>query len=141
MSVNILYSTTARATGGRDGHAETLDGQFKVDLSTPKELGGNGKGNNPEQLFAAGYAACFLGAMKFVASKGEKVQIPEDTNVTATVGLGGRADGGFGIKVDLTISLPGMDRATAEELIKKTEHVCPYAYATKGNIETTLNIV
>lgn len=140
MSVNVLYRTTARATGGRDGHAETLDGRFKVDLGTPKELGGNDKGNNPEQLFAAGYAACFLGAMKFAASQGDKITLPENADVTATVGIGARTDGGFGITVDLTVSLPGMDRSIAEDLVKKTEHICPYAHATKGNIATTINI-
>ncbi|GBQ06700.1 organic hydroperoxide resistance protein [Saccharibacter floricola] len=140
MSVNVLYRTTARATGGRDGHAETLDGQFKVDLGTPKELGGNGQGNNPEQLFAAGYSACFLGAMKFAASQDKTITLPDETHVTATVGIGARTDGGFGITVDLEVSLPGMDRSVAEELVKKTEHICPYAHATKGNIATTIKI-
>src|SRR5271169_5851515 len=109
MSVNVLYKTSATATGGRDGHAATKDGSFDVKLATPKELGGaGGEGNNPEQLFAAGYSACFLGAMKFVASQGGTPKVPNDTTVTATVGIGPRSEGGFGIDVALAISLPGV---------------------------------
>lgn len=139
MSIQVVYKTTARATGGRDGVAETLDGRFKVKLGTPKELGGNDEGNNPEQLFAAGYAACFLGAMKFVAQH-EKKTLPADTTVEATVGIGPRSEGGFGLEVSLNVSLPGMDKAEAEDLLKKTEVVCPYAHATKGNISTTITL-
>lgn len=139
MSVNVQYKTTARATGGRVGHAETLDGQFKVDFAAPKELGGNGQGNNPEQLFAAGYAACFLGAMKFVAQQ-EKLSLPEQADVQVTVGLGPRSDGGFGLEVSVKASLPGLDKAQAKSLIEKTEHVCPYANATKNNIKTTFEV-
>ena len=109
MSVNVLYKTSAKATGGRDGSAATLDGSLNVKLTTPKELGGGGgAGNNPEQLFAAGYAACFIGAMKFVASQGGP-KVPADTSVTATIGIGPRAEGGFGITAALEISLPGLD--------------------------------
>src|ERR671913_1237938 len=98
MSVNVLYKTSAKATGGRDGHAATKDGALDVKLSTPKELGGGGgAGNNPEQLFAAGYAACFLGAMKHVASEGGTAKVPAETSVKATVGIGPRSEGGFGI--------------------------------------------
>lgn len=140
MSINVVYKTTARATGGRDGFAETTDGSFRVDLGVPKEMGGNGKGNNPEQLFAAGYSACFLGAMKFVAGE-EKIEIPADTHVQTTVGIGPRSDGGFGLEVAIEVSLPGMDRTKAAELVKKTEFVCPYANATKGNIKTTVTLV
>ena len=108
MSVNVLYRTSARATGGRDGHSATLDGAVDVNLSTPKELGGaGGSGVNPEQLFATGYAACFLGAMKFVASQGGP-KVPADTAVTATVGIGPRSEGGFGLDIALEISLPGV---------------------------------
>ncbi|MDF7673432.1 organic hydroperoxide resistance protein [Acetobacteraceae bacterium ESL0709] len=139
MSVNVLYRTTARATGGRDGHAETLDGRFKVDLGTPKELGGNDQGNNPEQLFAAGYAACFLGAMKFVAQQ-EKISIPTQASVQVTVGLGPRSDGGFGLEVSIEASLPGMDAPQAKSLLEKTEHVCPYANATRNNIKTMVQL-
>src|SRR3712207_4166326 len=112
MPVDVKYTTTATATGGREGQARTEDGSLDVKLSTPKELGGGGgPGNNPEQLFAAGYAACFLGAMKFVASQGGTAKVPNDTSVTSTVGIGPRSQGGFGITVALNISLPGVDRA------------------------------
>ncbi len=141
MSVNVLYSTQATATGGRDGHAATKDGSLDVKLSTPKELGGGGgSGNNPEQLFAAGYSACFLGAMKFVASQGGP-KVPDDTNVTATVGMGPRSEGGFGIDVELTISLPGLDHAQAEALVEKAHQVCPYSNATRNNVPVRLKVV
>ena len=108
MPVNVLYKTSAKATGGRDGHAATLDGALDVKLTTPKELGGGGgAGNNPEQLFAAGYAACFIGAMKFVASQGGP-KVPADASVTSTVGIGPRSEGGFGLDIDLAVSLPGV---------------------------------
>jgi len=141
MSVNVLYSTQATATGGRDGEAATKDGTLSVKLSTPKELGGGGgPGNNPEQLFAAGYSACFLGAMKFVASQGGP-KVPDDTNVTATVGMGPRSEGGFGIDVELAISLPGMDPAQAEALVEKAHQVCPYSNATRNNVPVRLKVV
>lgn len=141
MSVNVLYSTQATATGGRDGHAATKDGTLDVKLSTPKELGGGGgSGNNPEQLFAAGYSACFLGAMKFVASQGGP-KVPDDTNVTATVGMGPRSEGGFGIDVELTVSLPGLDHAQAEALVEKAHQVCPYSNATRNNVPVRLKVV
>lgn len=140
MSVNVLYRTTATAKGGRDGRARTEDGTFEVTLATPKELGGaGGPGNNPEQLFAAGYAACFLGAMKFVASQGGP-KIPADTTVTATVGIGPRAAGGFGLEVALKVSLPALDRAAAEALVEKAHQVCPYSNATRNNIDVQLSI-
>ena len=138
MPTEVLYSTQARATGGRDGTAGTLDGAFKVTLSTPKELGGDGKdGNNPEQMFAAGYAACFLGAMKFVAGHSEdlKMKIPDDTSVTSTVGIGPRSEGGFGLDVKLEVSLPGVDKAMAEKLVAEAHQVCPYSNATRGALD------
>lgn len=141
MTVNVLYRTTATATGGRDGHAETADGSLSVNLSTPKELGGaGGAGNNPEQLFAAGYSACFLGAMKFVASQGGP-KVPGDTKVTATVGIGPRSEGGFGIEVALQISLPGLARDEAQTLVDKAHQVCPYSNATRNNVNVQLSIV
>ena len=141
MSVNVLYRTSARATGGRDGHAATLDGAFDVKLSTPKELGGGGgAGVNPEQLFASGYAACFVGAMKFVASQGGP-KVPADAAVTSTVGIGPRAEGGFGLEIALEISLPGLARADAEALVAKAHQVCPYSNATRNNIDVKLSIV
>src|SRR6185437_2930832 len=109
--------------------AATKDGSFEVKLSTPKELGGGGgPGNNPEQLFASGYSACFLGAMKFVASQGGP-KVPNDTTVTATVGIGPRSEGGFGLDVELEISLPGVARAEAQTLVDKAHQVCPYSNA------------
>ena len=142
MPVDVKYTTTATATGGRDGHSATKDGALDVQLSTPKELGGGGgPGNNPEQLFAVGYAACFLGAMKFVASQGGTTKVPNDASVTSTVGIGPRSEGGFGIDVGLDISLPGVDRAAAEELVEKAHQVCPYSNATRNNVPVRLQVV
>jgi Ohr subfamily peroxiredoxin len=141
MPVNVLYTTSARASGGRDGQAGTTDGSFEVKMSTPKELGGKGgDGVNPEQLFASGYAACFLGAMKAVAAKGGP-KVPDDATVTATVGIGPRSEGGFGLEVALAVSLPGIDRATAEDLVAKAHEVCPYSNATRNNIDVKLSVV
>jgi len=141
MSVNVLYRTQASATGGRDGHAATLDGSLDVKLATPKELGGaGGPGNNPEQLFAAGYSACFLGAMKFVASQGGP-KVPADTKVTATVGIGPRSEGGFGLEIGLEIALPGLPKAEAEALVEKAHQVCPYSNATRNNVAVALTVV
>jgi osmotically inducible protein OsmC len=142
MPVQVLYSTKATATGGRDGSARTADGAFSVKLATPKELGGaGGEGNNPEQLFAAGYAACFLGAMKFVSSQGHKAKLSKDATVTATVGIGPRSEGGFGITASLEISLPGVARADAEDLVAKAHLVCPYSNATRNNVDVKLTVV
>jgi len=141
MSVNVLYRTTSRATGGRDGRSGTLDGAFEVALSTPKELGGaGGTGVNPEQLFATGYAACFLGAMKFVASQGGP-KVPADTTVSATVGIGPRSEGGFGLEIALEVSLPGVERDAAEALVAQAHQVCPYSNATRNNIDVKLSVV
>lgn len=140
MSVDVKYRTTATATGGRDGSSKTEDGAFSVKLATPKELGGaGGEGNNPEQLFAAGYAACFLGAMKFVAPQ-LSLTVPNDTTVTATVGIGPRSEGGFGITADLKIDLPGLDKADAERLVEKAHTVCPYSNATRNNVDVGLTV-
>jgi len=141
MSVKVLYKTTAKATGGRDGTAATTDGAFNVKLATPKELGGGGGvGNNPEQLFAAGYAACFIGAMKAVAAGGGP-KVPADASVTSTVGIGPRSEGGFGLDIDLAVSLPGLERADAEALVAKAHQVCPYSNATRGNVDVRLTVV
>lgn len=141
MPVDVKYRAEATATGGRDGQARTSDGSFEVKLATPKELGGaGGEGNNPEQLFAAGYSACFLGAMKVVAAK-EKLAVPADTAVTATVGIGPRSEGGFGLDVDLRVSLPGMERSQAEALVGKAHQVCPYSNATRDNVPVRLQVV
>lgn len=139
MSVDVKYRTRAIATGGRDGRSRTLDGALDVKLAVPKEMGGMGGGNNPEQLFAAGYAACFLGALKFVAGQA-KVAVPADATVTAEVGIGPRSEGGFGITADLTVSLPGMERAAAEKLMHEAHQVCPYSNATRNNVDVGLTL-
>jgi lipoyl-dependent peroxiredoxin len=139
MSVNVLYTTRATATGGRDGSARSEDGRFEAKLSTPKELGGaGGDGTNPEQLFAAGYSACFLGALKFVAGQ-QKVALPDDTRVTGQVGIG-KIPTGFGIEVALTIHAPGLAREQLEALVEKAHVVCPYSNATRGNIDVALTV-
>ncbi len=138
MPVDVKYSAEATATGGRDGRASTKDGAFSVALSTPKELGGGGgEGNNPEQLFAAGYAACFLGAMKAVSAKAG-VKVPGDASVTAQVGMGPRSEGGFGIDVELRVSLPGVDAAQGRTLMEHAHEVCPYSNATRNNVPVRL---
>ena len=141
MSIEkVLYRANATATGGREGSAESSDAALKVQLSTPRELGGaGGPGTNPEQLFAAGYSACFLGALKFVAMQ-DKVALPATTTVNATVGIG-PIPTGFGIEVDLQISIPGVDTAKAQALVEKAHIVCPYSNATRGNIDVRLQLV
>ena len=141
MSIQPVYSAHATATGGRDGTARTSDGSLEVALAVPKEMGGNGKGNNPEQLFAAGYAACFIGAMKFVASQGKHAKVPAEAIVAATVGIGPRQPKGFGLAVTLDVTLPGVDRAAAEALVAEAHEVCPYSNATRGNIDVVLNVI
>jgi osmotically inducible protein OsmC len=130
--MNILYRTEATATGGRTGSATTKDSRLSVTLDTVKELGGGGgEGTNPEQLFAAGYAACFLGALKHVAGQ-KKVKVSDETTVTAMVGIGPRDDGqGFGLDVALSVTLPGIDRAVAEDLIAQADIVCPYSHLAR----------
>ena len=142
MSVNVLYSTSAIANGGRDGTVATSDGAFAAKLSTPKELGGAGaEGNNPEQLFAAGYAACFIGAMKVVAGATGVGPISDDVQVRSTVGIGPRSAGGFGLTIGLEVLVPGLDRAAAEDLVAKAHEVCPYSNATRGNIDVAPVVV
>ncbi|WP_420138912.1 organic hydroperoxide resistance protein [Sphingomonas sp.] len=141
MAIKAAYEAQATATGGRDGRAVISDGSLEVKLATPKALGGDGNGNNPEQLFAAGYSACFLGAMKYAASQDKALpRVPNDTSVTATVGIGPRDDKGFGLAVQLLINLPGVDRAAAEALVAEADQICPYSHATRGNIEVTLTV-
>ena len=142
MPVDVKYKTAATATGGRDGAVRTNDGALDLNLSVPAELGGpGGQGNNPEQLFACGYAACFLGAMKAAAGKGGQ-KMPEDASVTATVGIGPRSEGGFGITAELEVSLPSMERQAAEELARKAhEEICPYSHATRGNLDVKVRVV
>ena len=135
----VLYTATATATGGRDGKAETSNGSLKINLTTPKELGGDGaSGANPEQLFAAGYSACFIGALKVVAMK-EKVKLPSEVSITGHIGIG-PIPAGFGIQAELVISIPGLERSTVQQLVDKAHQVCPYSNATRGNIEVKLTI-
>ena len=140
MSIEkVLYRATATATGGREGTASSADGAINLTLSTPRELGGaGGSGTNPEQLFAAGYAACFIGALKVVAGR-EKVALPADTSIEGKVGIG-PIPAGFGIEVELVVSVPGVDRAVVEDLVRKAHQVCPYSNATRNNIDVTLTI-
>ena len=141
MSIEkIAYRASASAQGGREGKAKSSDGALDVQLSTPRELGGaGGPGTNPEQLFAAGYSACFLGALKFVAGK-EKIALPADTQITGNVGIGAIPTG-FGIEVELQISIPGLTADQAQALVDKAHIVCPYSNATRGNIDVTLTLV
>lgn len=141
MSIEkVLYRAQATATGGREGRATSADGAIDLTLNTPRELGGpGGAGTNPEQLFAAGYSACFIGALKAVAAR-EKVALPADTSIEGNVGIGPIATG-FGIEVELRISLPGVPREQAEALVQKAHAVCPYSNATRNNIDVTLTVV
>lgn len=140
--MKALYTATATAVGGREGHIKSSDGVLEAKLAVPKELGGpGGPATNPEQLFAAGYAACFEGAVRHVA-RGRKKVITQ-SSVTAKVGIGPHENGeGFGIKVDLEVSLPGMDRAEAQDIVNYAhEKICPYSHATRGNVEVNIKLV
>ncbi|WP_019994745.1 organic hydroperoxide resistance protein [Aureimonas ureilytica] len=141
MPVDVIYKTKATANGGgRDGAARSDDGSVDVKLVVPKEMGGpGGVGANPEKLFAAGYSACFLGAMRAVSSK-VGVKVPAEATVTAEVGFGPRSEGGYGITADLTIDLPGVDRAEAKKLIAAAHEVCPYSNATRNNVDVGLTL-
>ena len=135
----VLYTAHASATGGREGSAKSSDGRLAVTLSTPKEMGGSGgDGTNPEQLFAAGYSACFLGALKLVSGKAG-VKLPESTEVAGAVSIG-PIPAGFGIAVELKITAPGIDRAKLEELVQQAHGVCPYSNATRNNVDVKLTV-
>jgi len=136
----ILYTATATAKGGREGHVRSSDGLVDIDLRLPKEMGGAGGGSNPEQLFAAGYAACFEGAVRHVASQ-RKIKL-NDASVTAHVGIGPREPTGFGIAVELDVSLPGVERSVAQELVNTAHNdICPYSHATRGNVDVQIKLV
>ena len=136
----VLYTATATATSGRTGTAQSSDGALSVKLSTPRELGGaGGDGTNPEQLFAVGYSACFISAMKAVGAS-LKMKVPDDVSITTDVGIGPISEG-FGLQVAMRISLPGLERAAAESLVAAAHKVCPYSNATRGNISVDLSIV
>lgn len=135
----VVYRSKVTSTGGRDGASKSEDGKLNLKLSVPQEMGGaGGDGTNPEQLFAAGYSACFLGALQLVAGK-EKVQLPQDTSITGEVGLG-KIPGGFNIEVDLSVNAPGMDQQQLQALVDKAHGVCPYSNATRGNIDVRFKV-
>lgn len=140
MPIKAIYSTTSHATGGRVGRTKSLDGPLDLAVTTPKEMGGaGGDGVNPEQLFACGYAACFLSAVKYTAML-EKTPFPDDASVEATVGIGPDGGDGFGLEVALKVSLPGLDRDVAQRLTDRGHEVCPYSNATRGNIDVTVTL-
>ncbi|MEU0548071.1 organic hydroperoxide resistance protein [Micromonospora sp. NPDC005979] len=137
--MQVLYTASATATGdGRDGHVETSDGTFALDLASPKELGGAGGAANPEQLFAAGYAACFHSALRIVGRRA-KADVTGSV-VSAEVGIGPNGSGGFGLTAQLIVDLPAVARETAEQLVEQAHQVCPYSNATRGNIDVALTV-
>lgn len=141
MSVDAKYWTEAKATGGgRNGVSGLVNGQLTITHASPKDLGGSGLGHNPEELFAVGYSACYLGAMRFAAQSEKLGTVPETATVNAHVGIGPRSDGGFGLKVKLVVTMPGVDRAVAEKIAERGHFICPYSNATKGNIEVKTEI-
>lgn len=142
MALKTVYITRATATGGgRDGKSATLDGALSVTLAPPKEMGGSGAGSNPEQLFAVGYAACYLGAMRFAAGSERLGTVPSDASVTSSVGIGSRDEGGFGLTVKLEVSMPGVDRTVAEKIMERGHFICPYSNAIKGNVDVVTTLV
>ena len=142
MASKVVYSTQAKATGGgRDGKSATLDGALAVTLAPPKELGGTGAGNNPEQLIAVAYAGCYLGAMRFAAGNEKLGTVPADASVTSTVGMGPRDEGGFGLTISLEVSMPGVDRAVAEKIMQRGHFICPISNAFKGNLDVVTTLI
>jgi osmotically inducible protein OsmC len=140
MGIEVIYTAASTATGGgRDGHVKSSDNRIDMDTRPPKEAGGSGEGTNPEQLFSAGYAACFLSALQLVA-RSEKVALDSASGITAQVALGKDADGGYGINANLVGYLPGLSVDEAEDLMNKAHQVCPYSKATRGNIDVTLSV-
>ncbi|CAJ1578925.1 organic hydroperoxide resistance protein [[Mycobacterium] wendilense] len=138
MGIDVVYTAESTASGGgRDGHVRSSDGQIDLDTRPPKEMGGSGEGVNPELLFAAGYAACFLGALRLVA-KNEKIALDDASSITAKVGFGKDPNGGFGLNAELIGYLPGLEQNEADELMQQAHGVCPYSKATRGNIDVTL---
>jgi Ohr subfamily peroxiredoxin len=143
VKINPLYSISATATGGgRNGKVKTSDGSFDLTMATPKEMGGSGNGNNPEQLFAAGYAACYLGAMRFAASQDKTlVKVPDDATITSTVGIGPRPDKGFALTVKLAVHFPGVAKGDVERVAAAGHTICPYSHATRDNIAVETVVV
>jgi osmotically inducible protein OsmC len=139
MSIEVVFTSESTATGGgREGHVKSSTGRIDLNTNHPKEMGGSGEGTNPEELFSAGYAACFLGALRLVA-KNEKVELDDATGITAQVGFGKDPAGGFGLNAHLIGYLPGLEQSAADELMDKAHQVCPYSKATRGNIDVTLS--
>lgn len=138
QTVDVVYTAVATAENGRDGRVASDDGKLDVVVNPPKEQGGSGAGTNPEQLFAAGYSACFQGALSVVARR-ESADV-SGSRVTAKVGIGKTPDGGFGLTVEISASIPNVDAATAKDLVEKAHQVCPYSHATRGNIEVKLTV-
>ena len=142
MSASPLYTAHGSATGGRDGKGLVEGTDLILELGSPKEMGGSGQGYNPEQLFAVGYSACYIGAMKFAASQDENLPtVPSDVNVEAAVGIGPRDAGGFGLTVTLKVSLPGVEKADAERLTETAHTICPYSNSVRGNVDVVTEIV
>jgi lipoyl-dependent peroxiredoxin len=139
MSIDVKYTAESTATGGgRDGHVKSSDGKIDLDNRPPKEIGGSGEGVNPELLFSAGYATCFLGALRLVAGK-QKIELDDATGITAQIGFGPDSDGGFGINAHLIGYLPGLEQSAADDLMEAAHEVCPYSKATRGNIDVELS--
>ncbi len=139
MTIEVVYTTESTATGGgRDGQVKSSDGRLVLETRPPKEMGGSGEGTNPEQLFAAGYAACFLGALRLVAGRA-KVSLDDATNVTVQVGFGKDSEGGFGLTGKIVGYLPGVDQSVADDLMHQAHGVCPYSKATKGNVDVDVS--
>ena len=141
MSISPLYTAQDTATGGRNGHATVAESGLDLVLAAPPALGGDGKGSNPEQLFAAGYSACFIGAMQFATTQDESLaKVPAEVSVTANVGIGPKPEGGFGLSVALVVTLPGLDAAQAERIVEAGHKICPYSNAIQGNVEVTTEV-
>lgn len=139
MSIEVVYTAESTATGGgRDGHVKSSDGKIDMETRPPKEMGGSGEGVNPELLFSAGYAGCFLGALRLVA-KNNNVKLDDASGITTRIGFGKDSEGGFGLTADLVGYLPGLEQGQADDLMAKAHQVCPYSKATRGNIDVTLS--
>jgi lipoyl-dependent peroxiredoxin len=139
MTIEVVYTTESTATGGgRDGHVKSADGRIDLETRPPKAMGGNGEGTNPEQLFSAGYAACFLGALRLVAGK-SKVTLDDATNVAVEIGFGKDSAGGFGLTGKIVGYLPGLEQSVADDLVQQAHQVCPYSKATRGNVHVDVS--